>query len=230
MPPAVVTPMSSADSVWMIRVKDPVLAGQKVGAAIDRLAGALQEQQMPPLMITPANVNAEGFRQITHPMAMMFRLVVGVTDEWLMISTSPEAINKCLDVAAGKAPSILENNRFQKEGLIPKGAVNAVSFEDMSNMGAELAQITTMISMFGGMGIAMMPADDPGAQEMKPILTKVFSMLNKLGPVLMKLDFFSSQASVTTVSAGQVHNESVITYKEPSAGGDQKTASSTATR
>jgi hypothetical protein len=230
MPSAVVTPMGGGDSVWMIRVKDPALARQKTGAAIDRAAGALQAQQVAPLMITPANVDAEGFRQITHPLVMMLRLVIGVEDEWLMIGTSPEAINKCLAVAAGKAPSIRDNRRFQKEGLMPKGAAGSVSFEDMSNMGTELAQVLTMVSMVGGMVTAMMPADEPNAQELKPILTSIFSMLNRLGPVLMKLDFFSSQASMSTYSAGQVRNEWVMTYKEPSAGADQKAAPGTVTR
>ena len=117
MPPAVVTPMGGADSVLMIRVKNPQLAREKIDAAIDFVSGLAQAQGQT-LMIGPADVKAEGFRQITHPMLMMvMRPVIGVKDEWLMIGSSSAAINKCLDVAAGKAASIATNERFKKVGL-----------------------------------------------------------------------------------------------------------------
>jgi hypothetical protein len=221
LPAAVVTPMSRTDSVLMIRVKDSELASQKVGAGIDWVSAKLQAHgQM--LMITPAQVNAEGFREITHPMLAMFvRPVVGVKDDWLFLGTSAAAINKCLDVAAGKAPSIVQNKRFQEEGLPAKGPVLSVSFKDLTNLGQEIAGVVGIIGMMGGLMTAQIPDvpdDQPGAHEtkrVKRVVQKIMGIIMKLGPVLQKIDFFSSSASVCTVDGNIVRTEYVTTYKPP---------------
>jgi hypothetical protein len=218
VPPAVATPMGGADSVLMIRVKDSQLASQKIDAGLNWINNKLVGAGQQGLIMMPAGaVEAPGFKEVTHPMVMMMMLkpVIGVTDEWLVIGSSSAAVNACLSVAAGKAPSVLENERFQQEGLIPKGPVNSISFTDLSNLGGELAQVVNIISMAGGMMTTFMPPDDPEVQEVKPVLMKVFSILSKLGPVFMKLDFFSSEASMCTYSKGVIRSESVITYKKP---------------
>ncbi|MCH7885262.1 MAG: DUF3352 domain-containing protein [Planctomycetes bacterium] len=228
MPAAVVTPMGGADWVQMIRVKDPKLASEKVNAAIDFIRGKLQRQGQT-LMVSPAQVQAEGFRQVTHPFLMMFlRPVVGVKDEWLMIGSSAGAVNKCLDVAAGEAPSIRRNERFQAEGLIPDGPAQAVSFSDISKLGQELGARVGMVGMIGGMMSAAIPPDNPEAAKAKAVLQKVMGIVMKLGPVLQKLDFFNSKASVSTYDgASAFRTKSVVTYRAPSPD-EIKTASATA--
>ncbi len=215
MPPAVVTPMGGGDKVWMFRVKNGALASRKVNAAIDFINAKLQaEGQM--LLVSPAQVRAEGFREVTHPLAAMFmRPVIGVTGDWLMIGTSASAINKCLDVAAGEAPSIRTNARFKEEGIIPDGAVQGASFSDTSKLGQELGQAVGMIGMVGGMMSAGINGE--GAAEKKQMLQKLMSIVMKLGPVLQKLDFYSSSSSVCTYDGkSSVLTEAVVTYKEPS--------------
>jgi len=216
LPPAAVTPMSNSDWVLMFRVKDGELASQKVNAGIDFINGKLQAAGQP-LMISPVPVKAEGFRQVTHPFIMVFiRPVIGVKDEWLIIGSSPAAINKCLDVAAGKAPSILQNERFMKEGLIPKSPVSAVSFKDMSRMGEEMSEVVGMLGMGMGMASASLP-DTHKTQEIKMVLQKLSPIVMKLGPVLQKIDFYSSQSSVTTFDGPLImRTEKVVTYKPPS--------------
>ncbi|UCF34820.1 MAG: hypothetical protein JSV78_05840 [Phycisphaerales bacterium] len=228
MPPAVATPMGGPDSVLMIRVKDGQLASQKIDAGLNWITNALLGAGQQGLIMMPAGtVEAPGFKEVTHLMVMMMMIkpVIGVTDEWLVIGSSSAAVNTCLSVAAGKAPAVLENERFKQEGLIPKGPVNSVSFTDLSNLGGEMAQVVNMISMVGGIVTAAIPPNDPEAQEIKPVLMKAFSILSKLGPVFMKLDFFSSEASMCTHSKGVIHSESVITYKKP-APPEKKTAGS----
>ncbi|MCH8967068.1 MAG: hypothetical protein IID43_05275 [Planctomycetes bacterium] len=212
MPAAIVTPMSSTDRVAMVRVKDSAAASQKVGAAIDWVSAFAQEKGQT-LTITPAtDVHAEGFRQITHPiLAMFIRPVIGVKDEWLMVGSSGAAVNKCLDVAAGKAPSIVTNERFKKEGLGADGPVHSISFKDTSKFGQELAGIVGMVGMFGGLASAQIP--DEGT---KKIVQKIMGIIMKLGPVLQKIDFYSSEASVTVLKGDLIQYEYVITYKEPS--------------
>ena len=220
LPAAVVTPMGGADWVWMIRVKNSELAAQKVNGAIDALSGQMKGKgQM--LMISPAKVNAEGFREITHPMfAMFLRPVVGVNGEWLTIGSSAAAVNKCLAVASGTAPSIRENKRFSAEGLVPTGPVAGASFKDTSNFGQELAGAVGMAGLVGGMAAAMIP-DEPDTHQVKQMVQSALGIVLKLGPILQKIDFYSSESSMTTHDPGAtgltVRTESVVTYKDRSA-------------
>jgi len=217
LPAAVVTPMGGADSVTMFRVKNPELASAKVNRAIDFVNGVMQKKgQM--LMVTPAKVDVEGFREITHPMfAMFLRPVVGVQGDWLTIASSAAAVNKCLSVASGKAPSIRENKRFKEEGLLPTGPVAAASFQDTSNFGQELAGVIGIIGMFGGMATAGIP-ENPETHQLKKMIQSALGIVLKLGPILQKIDFYSSESSMTTYDGSlTVRTESVVTYKDRSA-------------
>ncbi len=228
MPAAVVTPMGGADWVLMFRVKDEKRASQTVNAAVDFVNGKLRAHGQS-LMISPAKVDAEGFREVTHPLMMMFmRPVIGVKNDWLMIGSSGGAINKCLAVAAGKAPSIRDNKRFQEEGLMPQGPAMAVSFSDMSNLGQELGAFVGFVGMIGGMVSASIPSDNPEAAKGKQMMQKTMGIVMKLGPVLQKLDFFSSRSSVCTYDGKlDLRLRSVITYKQSSPPSEGKTAAVT---
>ena len=207
MPASFVSPFgATSENVWFIRTKDPALARQKAFSAMDRGNEILQQIIGQPLLITPAeNVQAEGFRSVTHPaLALLVRLVVGVHDGWLIIGSSDRAVNKCLDCAAGKGKSILENPRFLAEGVQPTGAVTSVSFQDLSGLGQELAQL------FGVLGFASMGMpDDPGARPVKALLNAAM----KLGPALAQIDFLSSSASATTFDGQAWTVRQVTTYK-----------------
>ncbi len=218
MPAVVVTPMSDADSVSFLRVKDSKIAAEKLNNAIHGLKAMLEQYAQQTLLITPAGEGLEGFHEVTHPMMAMFlRPVIGVKDEWLIIGTSGKAIVKCMDVAAGKSPSIAKDERFRAEGIVPKGPVCAASFTDTSKTAEELGAALGMAGMIGGFVTAGMPADpgDPEAKKGKEMLQKVFSMLMKLNPVVAKLDFYSSEASVTVWDGPFSRTEEVVTYKPP---------------
>jgi len=224
LPAAAATPFSASDSVLMIRVKDASLAKKKLCAATDWLVRTVSENFQQPVDITPADVSVEGFQQITiGPLAMIVRPVFGVHDEWLVLASSPGAVNKCLDVASKKSPSIATNERFREEGIIPKGAVMSSSFTDTSRFGQDLAAGLGMVSMFGGMGIAQIPEHDPEAKDFKRIAQKILGMVMKLTPVVSKIDFFSSESSVSTWDGKGVRFEYVVSYKPMP--GNEKTAS-----
>jgi len=226
MPPSVVSGMGGADSVSFIRVKNPELAKQKIDALIAFVNGKIKElpQEMKaktmgmasPLNFSPASqVNAEGFKELQHPMLMMMgglRPVMGFTGNWLVLGNSAAAVNRCLAVASGEAKSIRDNPRFMAEGLIPDGACMAVSFTDTSNFGQELAAGIGMIGMMGPMIVGMIP-EEKGLSEIKPMLMKVFGILAKLSPVLQQIDFYSSEAGLTTVKGNEVWVQNVVTYK-----------------
>ncbi|MDO8632837.1 MAG: hypothetical protein Q7R41_20330, partial [Phycisphaerales bacterium] len=216
MPPAVVTPMGGSDSVLMIRVKDSALAKTKFDAFVNFVKSKLQAEGQT-LLITPAKVNAEGFQEITHPaVAMFLKPVIGVHGDWLMVGTSSAALNKCLDVDAGKAPSIATNARFSEEGLVPSGPVQSASFKDTSKFGQELGAAVGMAGMFGGMAVAGMPEKGDDERQAKRIVQSLLGMVMKLGPVLQKIDFYSSESSIATYDGKlTIRTESVVTYKKP---------------
>jgi hypothetical protein len=216
LPPAAGMPMGGSDFMLAVRVKDTALASQKVNAAIDFINTKLQAHSQG-LIITPAPVSAEGFRQITHPLVMMFaRPVIGVKDDWLMIGGSATAVDKCLAVAEGKAPSIMENERFKSEGLIPKDAVQSASFKDTSKLGEELGVAAGVAGMFVGGILTAGMQEDPKLAKVAQAVRTLISMAMKLAPVLKKIDFYSSQSSVTTYDGAlTVRTEMVVTYKPP---------------
>ncbi len=207
LPASFVSPFgTTSDNVWFIRTKDPALAKQKVFHALDRGNEFFQQLIGQSLLITPAEgVRAEGFRSVTHPaLALLVRLVVGVHDDWLVIGSSERAVNKCLDCAAGKAGTILENPRFLAEGVRPTGPATAVSFQDLSGLGQELAQLSGVLG-FASMGLP----DEPQTRPIRAILNAAM----KLGPALAQIDFLSSTASATTFDGQAWTTRQLTTYK-----------------
>lgn len=215
MPPAVVTPMGGGDGVFMIRVKNMELAQAKLTAFVDMIKTRMQgEGQM--LMISPAKLDVDGFREITHPtLAMFMKPVIGVHGDWMMIGTSTTALQKCFDVSSGKSPSVMKNARFSEEGLIPKGPVRSASFADTSKTGQELASALGMMGMFGPMIVGGMPEKTAEEKQQKQVIESGLRILVKLAPVLQKIDFYSSASSMGTYDGKlTLKTDSVVTYKK----------------
>ena len=222
LPTGVTTPIGGTDRVIIIRVKDTPLASQKINSAISFLRAKLQAKGQC-LMVSPAAVQADGFRSVTHPaLAMYLRPVIGVKDGWLFIGTSVDAINKCLAVAAGEKPSIMANERFQKEGLIPDGPVWRASFTDLSTLGSRLGGIAATAGMASGIALAAIP-DEPGTHAPKRFFKTLVPIAMKLGPILQTIDFYSSQSTVTTFDGSALRSNEVVTYKAQTHRKDSKT-------
>jgi len=220
LPAAMITPMSREDFVLMIRVKDTELASQKVNGLLDTTA-ALFKGQGQMLSLQPAKVKAEGFRQITHPMLTMFmQPVVGVHDGWLMIGSSAGAVNQCLAVAAGDAPSIRTNKRFAAEGLVPDGPVESVFFTDTSRFGEELAETVGMVGIVSGMlpmlNVQVNRDESDEDLPLADLMQKAMPIIGKLGPVLREIDFYSSDSGITKFDGIAWHDQRVTVYKSPS--------------
>ncbi|MCH8881148.1 MAG: hypothetical protein IID34_14860 [Planctomycetes bacterium] len=193
---------ASKDIVFKIKVNDDARARDSFFRQLDRFSGTLT-------MAPAADVNAEGFRSITNPMMMMMmmgmKITVGVDKGWLYISDSAPAINKCLATAAGDAPSIATNERYKREGLVPKGPVNSASFADTSNAGQELAMMFGMAPM----GLIMIPH----SPEAKPIRS-MLGIMSKLAPVLAEKNFERSRSSICRLEGDRWVSQRIVNYKE----------------
>ncbi|MCC7291037.1 MAG: hypothetical protein IT449_03125 [Phycisphaerales bacterium] len=212
LPSAMASPMGmgGGDGALMIRVSDAAKAKDRLAAGIERIKQMLPPDVQGQVNIGPATgVSGEGFYAVNIPqMAMMgIAPVFGVSGEWLCIGSSAAGLNKCLATATGDAPSIRTNERFAKEGLLPKGPVVSASFADTSKMGQELGMA------FGSLGMLAMLMPGEEAKPARDFLT----IITKLGPVLAKLDFYSSESSVVTFDGTTWKTEKVVTYKDPKA-------------
>lgn len=225
LPAAFVSPFGGSDSVTFLRVKDGKLALEKTNAAVDFLVNTLKGFGHT-LTVSPASVSVEGFREITYaPMAAFVRPVVGVHEDWLILGNSAGAINKCLAVRSGEAPSIVGNTKFVEEGVTPKGPVTAASFKDTSKMGQEMAAMAAMVGSFGAMFVAQIPEKNDDAKKFKQFAQSCLRIAGKLGPVLQKMDFYSSSSSMSVYDGELVvRSTKVTTYKPQPAEANTKPA------
>lgn len=207
LPAATPSPFSSDDSVFLIKVRNEKQAADKIRAGLDKLNQLLSRANQP-LTSQPAEVSgAKDFRMVTHPMVAMFlHPVYGMAEGYLVIGSSPEAVQACLATARGERPSVTQNERVNREGILPKGPVTSADFADMTNLGRDIGQVLGLM----GMVSAMIP-DQPDTKPIRGLL----GMVGKLSPVAMKLNFFVSQSSVTTFEKNAWRIRKVMNYREP---------------
>jgi len=142
-----------------------------------------------------------------NPDAMMqARPVVGVYEDWLVVGSSPQSVNKCLATSKGLRASIKESPRFREQGLPITGCVNSVSFSDQTRLGESLAGSCMMAHMFTGM---------LGDQKEVQPLKLMFGILSRLGPVFAQLNFFESTVTEFTFKGDVGVGRSIVTYKPP---------------
>ena len=56
-------------------------------------------------------------------------------------------------------------------------------------------------------------------ERLRQVVGKLLSVAMKLGPVLQKIDFYSSQAAMTTIDGVEIRKEMIVTYKTPKSEG-----------
>jgi tetratricopeptide (TPR) repeat protein len=212
-----VTLEKSQGSVLMIQVKDAEVAKAKMSAAVEFLSTKLVEaaSQNPALGMLSVRKSPvqhdklEGFENLFFGMSPQ-PVVWGVAGGHLIFADKADAIVACLETAQGKHPGIAKNDRVMKEALVPDGEFVSVMLTDYRMLGQQLAGVIGMFSMMGGM--ATMGIPDPEARQ---ILSKVLGMMMKLTPVVSKIDFYKSSASVTTFDGKAWHVHAVTHYKSP---------------
>lgn len=202
------TPYSPPEWSVMLSVRDEAKAREMLNKAFEHIAAAMEQQKG---TVSDAEIGGvEGFKTVVHPMlAMMLpRPTFGVAQGRLIFGSSPKVIEQALAVAAGKLPGFDKSERFAKEGVAPKGPVHSMSFTDETRFGEELGQMLQMVQMAQLM---------PGLSEVasKPVPGAILRMVSKLGPVVQKIDFLQSSASLSTFDGKAIVTRSVQNYREP---------------
>jgi hypothetical protein len=205
---------SGSTGAVMIKVNDE----KKARRQVDRFVGYLKERfSEPPISTSPIEDDVlEGFQRVTHPFLMMVQMppiVWGTADGYLIFSNGPRPARECLLTARDKRPSVRENPRFRREGILPDGPVVAASFTDLSRHAEEMQSMMAGVTMALGMvsAFAPLPQDATGR-----ILRAIPPLLAKLGSVVGKLDFYQSESSATSFDGKAWLTRSVTNYKDPS--------------
>ncbi|MCB2156149.1 hypothetical protein KQI84_14830 [bacterium] len=200
--------MATGDGATIIRVKNADKAREMIEKAVTMLDQLAAQQTGQNLMRMPATQLGEEFELVTHPVVAAFiRPVIGVKGDRLFIGSSERAIALSLKTAAGEHDSVLKNERFQKQGVHPKGEVTKMTFKDLSGLGQELGQMFGMMGMAG----AFIGAQPDAPKE----LTKVFSILQRLAPVAQRVDFLETSSSATVLNADGWYGIRATNYRTP---------------
>lgn len=203
------SPFSPPSSVYMLRVSNEAKAQEMLDLMFEKIDPLLKQQGG---AIDNAEIEgAEGFRSIIHPMVAFIGMkapTLGIKDGWLFFGSSAEVIGTAVATSAGKHENFLTNERFKKEAVAPGNNLVSLSFTDQTKLGEELGQMLQMVGMV--MGMPMMPPefrDSPFAQFAK-------NVIGKAGRVARTLDYFQSNATMTTMDGNRLLTKMVQNYRE----------------
>lgn len=206
---------SQPESVYMIAAKDPAKAQKLVDLLVERFGPQIQNARG---TLDDAKIEGlDGFKVFSHPQLAMFigAIYFGVKDEYICVSTGKKGLAAAFSTGAGKTPNVTTNERFKKEGLMPKGDCSSVSFSDMSKLHEQLSAVFAMIPMIG--------MAQPDLQK-EPMGRFMLGAASKVGNVVRKLDYFQSSASVSVFEKNAMITKSITNYRDPTVKTEEKPA------
>ncbi len=198
----------SSNSAMLLRVKDEAKAQASVGKILDTVNMILESRRQGTFSRTPSSLG-EGFEQVTHPQMamMMITPVIGTSNGFYMLGTSPNALKTVMDTKAGTVDSIRTNDKLMNTMPDLKGETLSVSWKDLSNFGQETAMALSMGSMMGGMALA-------GQPDAPPQVGKLLGLLNKVAPIVSNINFLDSQTTLATRDGNYRMKTKVTVYKD----------------
>jgi hypothetical protein len=190
----------------MFKLKNAGEAGARVAGLLEKGAAFLRDRGQE-VALEPVT-GAEGLRTVALEAFPAFRPVVGVRGEWLVVASSAEAAAKAWAAKEGKAPTILENERFRSLQLGLDGPVSAIGYADVERQLEGFAQLLTGLGFF----TSLVPRD----KETEPIL-KVGRILTKLGRFLREIDVERDRGGFLRPLKGAegVQIRAVTTFRRP---------------
>ena len=147
-----------------------------------------------------ATSDLEGFETLNVALLAAFEVkpVVGFRDGWMMVGSSPTAIERVLAARNGTAQTILGSEHFARFHLPVPESVNSLSYTDLR---AGIHNAADMLRKFGGVAPLFlgMAAANSNSEQLQPV-TELLALLPSVAKVIEKFDFYD--ARLTAVSAG----------------------------
>lgn len=195
----------ATDSVTLSLLRDPGAARKCLDrltavfqAAVPRLMGKLHavlEQTGVPIIPNLHLRRSTGIFSMLHELELTVgnfpvpKLTFGVLGNLLVVTTSEEALDHCLAVAAGDFDNLGE--RPTVAGLLEGGAYTSASLRPV---GLRMAQATQAVAGFGGIMQGVLSAvsmnNDPRVSQ---AVSVVSGILPKITDVMSKVDFLGDQ-------------------------------------
>lgn len=201
---------SPGEWALLIGVNEEERAKAKLAELVQWGEEQLKGQQGSGTLSDATMTHATGFKTFASPMLMMMPGLAsptfGIKDGWMFLGSSPKVLDAALGASTAPEGTFAKNERFLKEGLSIEGAVKSASFEDMTNLGEDLASVLGMLPMIG------MAAQDI---YKNPVGRMVMTTLPKLSKVVRKLDFFQSSATRNTMEGNLIKTLAIVNYREP---------------
>lgn len=200
-----------------IRVSNEALAREKAGQAVQFFTEQVTQlaAQMPALNMLSATAFPLDDERLPEFQSLRFVMVPqpvvwGVSQGYLIMGSSADAVVRCLDTAAGKHPDIRQNRRLMAQAIMPEGAFDMCSLTDLRSAGDDAAEAIGIVTMISGMAGTFIP--EPEARQM---LGRIAAMLSKLVPVVKQINFYKSSASCTTFDGQAWHTRTATHYFAP---------------
>jgi len=197
--------------VMMVGTKDRDKSMTMIATIIKKVNDLLKSNKQMGIMTNQAagDLGKKGYVTLMHPMLVMAMInpVVGVEQDFVVVGTSTDVITKMLATRAGESPNILENESYKKEGLMPEGEIRSISFSDLRGAAEAAASSLGMVGMMQG----FIPQDDEDAD----VVRAMFSIISRLGPVVQKMNFTKSTASMSKFDGNNIRKVSYTNYAAP---------------
>jgi hypothetical protein len=175
---------------------------------------AVQAQQ---LSLVPCEDLPE-FERLNAMFFTMFGVepVIGFHEDWMICGTSQAAVQRVLDVRAGKGTTIETSDSFKRFGAAVDGPVNSLSYNDLAENTRHAAQVIRQIGVFAPAIIGAAGAQaDP--EDLKPV-QEILALLPSIANVVEKFDFLEARLSIVEPDdAPDMYRKSSVTLVRPPA-------------
>ena len=183
------------ESVFALRCQKP----DRIRELLHRLFDGLQ--QFPAVKAQQLSLTEceelEGFDQLSAMSLMMVgaRPVIGFHEGWMIVGSSPSAVQRVLDTYDGEAPSIAKAQSFERFDLEIEGPVTALSYRHLAEGTRQAAQTLRQIGLMAPMIVGMAGAQaEP--EDLKPLMDAM-ALLPSVANVVGKFDYLEAMLSVT---------------------------------
>ena len=226
LPASEPTVFGGQESVLALRCQKP----DRVGELLRTLVEKLKENPFFKSQLVELKPSSEldGFDELSALFftAIGVRPVIGFRDGWMIVGSSPGAVQRVLATRAGEAPTILESEAFAKFQLDVQGAVTSASYTDLAAQTRGMGQALSSVGLIMPMVIGMMGAE-ADSDEMK-VVQEVVALLPSVGRIVAKFDFLEAQMSVCQAGdeAGTYLRRSVVYVRPESAEASASAANS----
>ena len=190
--------LGAQESVTALRCAKPDRIRELLHRLVERLQQipAVKAQQ---LQLKPSAV--EGFEELSANILMAFgaRPVIGFHEGWLMMASTPEALQKILKARQGEGQNITETDRFQQFQLAIEGPVHGISYTNLAESTRQAAMVLRQVGTLLPTLFAMAGAE-ADAEKLEPV-QDILALLPSVADIVEKFDFLEAQLSVTQEGA-----------------------------